>query len=450
MLSLGEILAGMARRGGDSGSYEVPPDDSRPDCPECGGSRFITFRVPLNDPRFGKAFPCQLCSVGREQSEADAFRRFSNLGGLSGVSFEETSVDGVLGQLGSGELFRAALAVCREYAESPGGWLVLVGPAGSGKTHLAACVVNRRVELREQAFFVVCADLLDHLRAGYGPESEVGYDELLERVREVPLLALDAVGSHYGTVWSEEKLLQVLDHRYRRRLPTVVTLSVPLARVGSDSLMFRLSGRGGVSRVLELGRFEVSSRSGLGEIEPEMSSRMTFASFELGGAGVEAPEDLESLEQAYDSALAYSESLDGWLVFAGGPASGKTHLAVAVASAARARGVRTVFAFVPSLLDHLRAAFNPESAVSYDEAFDLVQSVDLLVLDGLGAERSTPWVEEKLGQLLSLRYNARRPTVITTSATFAELRGSRPAIWSRLRDPTLVDYRVISVGPYYG
>lgn len=109
-----------------------------------------------------------------------------------------------------------------------------------------------------------------------------------------------------------------------------------------------------------------------------------------------------------------------------------------------------MFAYVPSLLDHLRAAFAPGSELSYDDVFDEVQSVELLVLDGLGSERSTPWVEEKLGQLVTLRHAARRATVVTTSATVSELSGNRPAVWSRLMDRGLVDYRVIASGSYHG
>lgn len=447
MESLGEILARIAANvsSGDSGGGSgVVEPEVREVCPVCRGRGFVVPDVRVGHPDFGRAFPCPEC---RSVPEGRSLLAFSNLGGLAEVRFENTVPSGISGLAGSEVLFLEALEWCCGYAGSPDGWVVLTGPAGSGKTHLAACVVNRRLELGEPAYFVVCADLLDHLRAGYGPGAEAGFDELLERVMEVPLLAVDGVGSHYGTPWSEEKLLQIFDHRYRRRLPTVVTLSVPLARVGSDSLRLRLSDRGGVSRVLELARFEVSSRSGLGEIAPEMESRMTFASFDVAAAeGVGG----ESLENALAAAGQFAGSLNGWLVLAGDHGCGKTHLAVAVAAAARARGVRTMFAFVPSLLDHLRAAFSPDSDVSYDEVFEQVQSVELLVLDGLGSERSTPWVEEKLGQLVSLRYAARRPTVITTAASIGELRASRPGVWARLMDHTLVDYRVIASGSYYG
>ena len=451
MESLGDILRRIRDRGeagldggGEEGASALGAD--RTDCAVCGGSRFVSVSVPLGDPMFGRAVPCRECwgVEDRGSSVDDSFLRYSNLGGLAGIGFEGSLPGGPLGDRGSADLFSRAMERCREFAEAPDGWLVLTGPSGCGKTHLAAAIVNRRLALREPAFFIVCSDLLDHLRAGYGPDSVVGYDELFERVREVPLLVLDAVGSHYGTAWAEEKLLQVLDHRYAGRMPTVVTLSVPLARVRSEGVRLRLSDRGGVSTVLPLGHFEVSSRAGLGVVDPARLLRETFGGFSLREEHLAEEVDRASLSGALAGAVRFADSLDGWLLLSGGHGSGKSHLAVAVAGVAMARGVRVLFAFVPSLLDHLRSTFVADSAVSYDEIFDDLVGVELLVLDGLGAERATPWAEEKLYQLMSLRYDARRPTVVTTSSSLDELAASRPAIHARLADLRVVRHLFIT------
>ena len=335
MESLGDILRRVSHTGesGLAGRPDpgVPVDEgvsvdgAAPGCAVCGGSRFVSLRVPLGDPMFGRAVPCRECTVDDSAgaSVGEAFLRYSNLGGLAGVSFDGSFPGGPVGDRISSDLFGRALVRCRQFAESPEGWLVLTGPSGYGKTHLAAAVVNRRVELREPAFFMPCADLLDHLRAGYGPESVVGYDELFERVRGVPLLVLDAVGSHYGTPWAEEKLLQILDHRYAGRIPTLVTLSVPLARVRSDGVRLRLSERGGIAEVLPLGYFEVSTGVGLGVVEPARLLRETFGSFSLREAYLGEPVDRVSLAEAHAGAVLFAESLDGWLLVNGGDKVGR-------------------------------------------------------------------------------------------------------------------------------
>ncbi len=79
------------------------------------------------------------------------------------------------------------------------------------------------------------------------------------------------------------------------------------------------------------------------------------------------------------------------------------------------RGEPVLFTVVPDLLDHLRSTFGPSSEVGYDERFEQVRSVGLLVLDDLGTESATGWAREKLYQLLNHRYNQELPTIITSN-----------------------------------
>jgi len=82
-------------------------------------------------------------------------------------------------------------------------------------------------------------------------------------------------------------------------------------------------------------------------------------------------------------------------------------------------------------LDHLRAAFSPQSQISYDKRFDEVRTASLLILDDLGTESATPWAKEKLFQLLNYRYAARLPTVITTSTIIEDI---EPRLRTRMLD----------------
>ena len=121
----------------------------------------------------------------------------------------------------------------------------------------------------------------------------------------------------------------------------------------------------------------------------------------------------QSIEGALRTSQAYANQPDGWLVFSGDNGVGKTHLAAGIANHCRANGMETLFVVVPDLLDHLRYTFGPQSDVSYDELFEGVRTVPLLVLDDLGAHATTPWAQEKLYQIINYRYNARLSTVVT-------------------------------------
>jgi len=121
--------------------------------------------------------------------------------------------------------------LARDFAKSPDGWLVLQGVNGCGKTHLAAAIANEHLRAGKPVLFVVVPDFLDHLRSTFSPESKVSYDQLFESVKNTPLLILDDFGEQSTTPWAQEKLYQVINHRYNARLPTVITICCSLDEI---------------------------------------------------------------------------------------------------------------------------------------------------------------------------------------------------------------------------
>ncbi|MGA9192539.1 MAG: ATP-binding protein [Anaerolineales bacterium] len=116
-----------------------------------------------------------------------------------------------------------AFEAARQFSEDPEGWLVLTGPYGSGKTHLAAAIANFRALQGHPVTFVVVPDLLDHLRATFSPSSDTSYDRRFEQIRGAQVLVLDDLGTQAMTPWVREKLYQLFNHRYNAGLPTVIT-----------------------------------------------------------------------------------------------------------------------------------------------------------------------------------------------------------------------------------
>ncbi len=151
----------------------------------------------------------------------------------------------------------------------------------------------------------------------------------------------------------------------------------------------------------------------------------TFAAFTRTVPGV---------QRAYQRAQAYARQPVGWLGLFGPYGCGKTHLAAAIANELLHHQIPVQFVVVPDLLDHLRGAFAPDSTVSYDQRFDAVKRVAVLILDDLGTESSTPWAKEKLYQLVNYRYNEQLPTVFTSNIRVEQL---DPRIASRMHDPEL-------------
>lgn len=384
--------------------------------------------VPFGHPRWGGIEPCACWREEGREERHNRLLRYSNLGLLARFTFESIEPEGRSQDPQDRALFQEATAACEAFAEAPIGWLVLAGPSGCGKTHLAAAVAHRAVETGHPALFMVVPDLLDHLRAAYAGDGDTTYDLRIEQVSSAPVLVLDDVGAHASTPWAQEKLLQVLNHRYNLELPTVVTLAAPLDAV-EERLATRLTG-GPLSRVLHLATARPKGGRSLGSMPEAMRRDLLFERFQVAGNGADARQR-STLNAALRAARSFAAHPEGhWLVLGGATGVGKTHLAAAIINERRGQGHPGFFAFVPELLDYLRYTFAPSSSITYDELFESVKNTPLLVLDDLGAQSSTPWAQEKLYQLLVYRHNARLPTMITVQAD-AQL---DPPIASRLQD----------------
>lgn len=145
---------------------------------------------------------------------------------------------------------------------------------------------------------------------------------------------------------------------------------------------------------------------------------------------------LPNLQEAYQVSATFAKDPNGWLLFIGPNGCGKTHLAAAIANSCLDAGAVVLFSTVPDLLDHLRAAFAPESEEVYDQLFARMREAEVLILDDLGTQQSSPWANEKLFQLLNYRYNSGFPTVITANPKGFQATDER--IRSRLGDASLV------------
>jgi DNA replication protein DnaC len=211
-------------------------------CPLCKGAGYRRVDVPFGHPQFGKALPCRCKLAERAVRRREELFRISSLGVLSEKSFEtfHPRVPGV--QQG----YQAAL----EYSTHPEGWLLLLGPYGCGKTHLAAAIANECLARGALVLFSTVPDLLDHLRATFSPTSEVVYDELFSLMRDAELLVLDDLGAQYPTPWANEKLFQLLNYRYQQRLPMVITANDQGLQSVDERIGSRLGDRGLVRTVL--------------------------------------------------------------------------------------------------------------------------------------------------------------------------------------------------------
>ena len=378
-------------------------------CEICGGAGYLRLARPLGDPQFGRVEACE-CQREREAERVAArLRRLSNLGPLEDVRLEADEL--------ATEPYASACRFADESGEASR-WLLLTGAAGSGKTRLCAELANRRLADGRPALYFIAADLLDRLRGAMNASSDdddLSYALLFEHVRDAAFLILDDLDYVSPTDWAREKVYQLLNHRRNGGLRTVLVAQTgDLSRVGLQSVLWS------ELETIELGRARRSSRyREFGGMTESVLAQYRFDNFRDVGLG--GREDAGNLGKVKANLEEWAKHPTGWLTLAGEVGVGKTHLAAAVTAQRLDAGDHVCFAVVPEMLDALRASYRDDGEASFESIFEWLKSVDLLVLDDLGAHSDTKWATEKLYQLCATRYLQRLPTLFTMNVAPEEL-----------------------------
>ena len=109
------------------------------------------------------------------------------------------------------------------------------------------------------------------------------------------------------------------------------------------------------------------------------------------------------------------------LYLSGSFGSGKTYLVAALFNELAKKNISSALVYYPELLRSLKSSFGSD----YEEKFDFIKTVPLLLLDDIGAENTTSWSrDEVLGPILQYRMEEELPTFFTSNLTLSELETS--------------------------
>jgi DNA replication protein DnaC len=156
---------------------------------------------------------------------------------------------------------------------------------------------------------------------------------------------------------------------------------------------------------------------------PPAVQDMSYASFTPGTA-----ELTEALRRCAEWIPPYQESLTSHeaaktrslgLILSGRPGCGKTHLLAATVRALIQKNVPALYLNLASFLVDLRRSFDGDTP---DQNLQDALTAPVLALDDIGVQRDTPWALETTYVLLNGRALNRRPTLISTNLTEAQLR----------------------------
>jgi DNA replication protein DnaC len=195
----------------------------------------------VGDAAFGQLVPCETCGEVHLRRIAQFDRHSSRRGRALRQDFKNFCLDGAAAA--AVDAYNAAVG----FAQAPAGWLVIYGPKGNGKSHLAAAIANHLIKKQRTAtLFLTVPDLLQGLReeVKVSMQGEAARPALLQAAQEAPVLIVDDLGAERCTPWAEEQLFLLFDFRYRLELPTVAITNEAL-----DALPARIYSRLGDRRL---------------------------------------------------------------------------------------------------------------------------------------------------------------------------------------------------------
>jgi DNA replication protein DnaC len=132
-----------------------------------------------------------------------------------------------------------ANTIC-EWVRSGKPGLFIHGPAGTGKTYMAAAVTRSLLMIYQDAKLVEMAEIYRRVRSSFN--SDVPEDAIISEYLEIPWLTLDDFGAGALSDFERRYAAELLNGRINRGRPTIVTSNLELDEI-RDKMDERISSR---------------------------------------------------------------------------------------------------------------------------------------------------------------------------------------------------------------
>ena len=126
---------------------------------------------------------------------------------------------------------------------APQNGLLLGGPSGIGKTHLAVAILHKCAEKGIGGLYCNAQALLNDIRATYDTEARTEAKKIIRHATTTDLLVLDDLGAEHLTDWGKDTIHRIVNSRYCEDRATICTTSLPTNPHKRESLVFEIGGR---------------------------------------------------------------------------------------------------------------------------------------------------------------------------------------------------------------
>jgi DNA replication protein DnaC len=219
---------------------------AQPDCPLCGGTGWKTVERLAEDEKLNRgswekptertstksrvwAVPCDCTGKDRAARIRARARIPTRYEHCDFNNFDKGLYDTSIGPSWAAwnrSLEQAKLvtdAFARDYPASNDTGLLIMGPCGAGKTHLAVSALRQIVLRGHTGLFYDYRELLKEIQGSYNSVNQTSELGVLEPVLTTDVLLLDDLGSNKPSPWALETVGHILNTRYNEKRVTILT-----------------------------------------------------------------------------------------------------------------------------------------------------------------------------------------------------------------------------------
>lgn len=232
------------------------PRSEEATCGVCGGLGVVRHNVPRDHADFGKHVPCPVAGCpARQKAERERYAKLSSAAAIpeiyKGLTFAKWQLlideqregmngkwdaymaarafcaaeDHVFTLSDAAELFGVQPAVSAEAAIFASNSIVFTGKNGVGKTSLAVSIAHQLLDDGKAAVYTRLDDYFSALKATFDDKAEERESDVSALYANAPVLIIDELtpDRKEPTDWQCEKVHMLINARYTRHLPTIIT-----------------------------------------------------------------------------------------------------------------------------------------------------------------------------------------------------------------------------------